>query len=120
MATGSIEQPLRFEEVYYVESSRDDIAISPIAIRPTLFGSRIEWGDTSRGTGRDFKQIQLIPGKDVSPEEIIFTSTKEEIITLRKLTLQVYNRDLKLYVAGKPEFTSDAALRNHYLNTHFG
>lgn len=50
MATGSIEQLVRYEEVCYVESSWDDIAI-----RPTLFVSRIEWGDIASGTGRDFQ-----------------------------------------------------------------
>ncbi|CRX37547.1 hypothetical protein [Estrella lausannensis] len=111
--------PVRYEDVYYVESLKKDSYINPIAIRPTIVGERIEWADTSRGTYRKFKQIQVMPENQLSPERINILAKDDEEITLTRMTLDVYNRFLKHRVAGQPSFNSDEELKQHYLTTNF-
>lgn len=116
---GNQNPPVQYEDVYYVESAKKDSVINPIAIRPTIVGERIEWADTSRGTYRKFKQIQIIPENQGSPEKIHILAKDDEQITLVRLTLDVYNRFLKHRVAGQPAFTSDNEVKQHYLTTNF-
>jgi len=119
MQVSQMSQPITHEDVYFVQSSNKEIPLNPIAIRPTIYEKRIEWEDTGRGTARQFSKLDLTPGKSSTPEKITIQTTRNETITLSRLTLDIYNRILKKYVAGSPEFSSDEAIKQHYLKTNF-
>lgn len=112
-------------DVYYVETTNEEMPVNPIAIRPSIDGKKILWEDTSRGTSRTFTHIKKISsqsgseGTNAAPDKIVFSTPKGETITLTKMTLKLYNEFLKTRVAECPDFDSDEAVKKHYLRTNF-
>ncbi|CRX37545.1 hypothetical protein [Estrella lausannensis] len=128
----SFDQPVQYEEVYYAETLTRGYTVNPLAIRPTLFQNTISWGDTSRGTSKKIEKIVFVPessnpllstGSDTSdrevPEAIHILTLEGEQLSLIRLTLQVYNENVRDRVAGKPVFQSDKEVRDHFLKTNF-
>lgn len=115
-----INPDITYNRVYYVESSE---LRNPIAIRPHLINEYMEWEDTSRGSHAKIKKIRFTPfsKKDPKsiPDKIEIVTMEGEIVTLHKLTLNLYNDKVKEFVAGKPDFKTDDELQNYYLNTNF-
>ncbi len=114
----------QYEMVYYVYS--DNRLFNPIAIRPQIAGKTITWGDTSRGTYLEIKEIELIPeaeklpvAEENPPREIVIITPDGSRIKLVKLTKDVYEQYVRERVAGKPEFESDDAVQQYYLKTNF-
>lgn len=102
----------RFDQVYYVES-QDDPAVNPIAIRPTLYESRIEWMDTSKG------KVLTGARSEAEPDRIEIFAKNGYRYTLRKLTLSLYNKHVKPKVMLPPTFTSDQEVQDFYLHKDF-
>lgn len=126
------DQPIQYEEVYYAETYTLGYTVNPVAIRPTLFQKTISWSDTSRGTSKKIEKIRFIPedsnpllsaetdtSKRAIPDAIHILTPEGEQLSLVRLTLQVYNDNVRERVAGKPVFHSDDEIRNHFLKTNF-
>lgn len=110
-----------FEQVYYAQTSNADHPLNLIAIRPKITGTVIEWEDTSWGTRFEAQAIKVEKGEnDIFPNKIIVTLKDGETITLTKLVLENYNKNVRHWVAGKISFQSDEELQKYYLKTIFG
>jgi|ERR1700722_438586 len=110
-----------YEQVYYVETTNPDRPLNLIAIRPKIIDKSIEWEDTSWGTRFEAKTIEINKGKnDIYPRVIVIYLKDGEKITLTKLILDIYNKSVKHWVAGKISFHSNEELQEYYLNTVFG
>jgi hypothetical protein len=110
---------VQFKDVYYVTSDDPKSSFNPIAIKPE-FRESIKtalWGDTSKGKSVRYKSYEVDDPKN--PEKITIV-TESEVITLVRLTLDIYNKFLKRHVAKQPSFSSDEELREFYLNHDFG
>jgi hypothetical protein len=109
----------KFDMVYFVETSSRNTA-NPVAIRPEIYDSRVQWMDTSKG-----KIIKLGTINDLdhmsnsAPEVIEITSEKGEHYRLVKLTLDIYNNKVRDRIANPPTFDSDEAVQKFYLTSDF-
>ena len=109
----------RYNQVYYVETD-ERMIVNPVAIKPAVFTSRIEWMDTSRGQVVQLGNISSETGKsDEAPILIEITSESGEHYRLRKLTLDLYNQYVKERVMLPPDFHSDEAVQKFYLEADF-
>ena len=108
---------LSFEHIYYVECK--ERALNPLAIRPELQQGRVLWEDTSRGTDVKVQKIALDFGGQEYPKAIDISTTQNLNIRLTLLTLDIYNKNVKHRVAGKPEFPNEESLISYFLNTNF-
>lgn len=123
------DQPVQIEEVYFAESLTRGYSVNPLAIKPTLYRDSISWGDTARGTSKKIAKIAFVPesstpsGTEASPSKIpeaIHIQTPEgELLSLTRLTLEVYNENVRERVAGRPEFQSDKEVHDHFIKTNF-
>ena len=120
-----VEKQISFKAVYYLESQNPNM--NPIAIRPELTPPNyIAWEDTSNGRILRFSKI-LLDGEEMQgklekiPETIEFISKDNEIYKLVKLTVSLFNQELKEHVAGGEslKFQTDEELQNYYLKTDF-
>jgi|HubBroStandDraft_6_1064221.scaffolds.fasta_scaffold2372995_1 hypothetical protein len=110
---------IQFKDVYYVTSNDPKSSLNPIAIKPEVRESikTALWEDTSKGKSVRYKSYQVDDPK--TPQKITII-TDYEVITLVRLTLDIYNKFLKQHVAKQPSFSSDKELREFYLNHDFG
>ncbi|NGX59824.1 MAG: hypothetical protein KR126chlam3_00981 [Chlamydiae bacterium] len=116
--------PVSLEGVYYVESPGRPLG--HIAIRPKFREQDVEWDDTSTGismrldpTSHHWEQLKSqAPNSHLEKIAFVYSKQKKQI-TLRYLTLELYNEKLKSKVAGKPSFSSTEELQKYYLSTDF-
>lgn len=123
--------PTYFKGVYYLESqnpSMNLIAIVPEIVAPNYFS----WGDTSNGRTVRFSKIKIngeemkanlglnVEGKDL-PERIEILAINGNLYKLVKLTIDIFNKELKERVAGGEglNFNSEEELQSYYLQTDF-
>jgi len=107
-------------QAYYVECGK----LNPVAIRPrfTITNDKVvvAWEDTGRG----FSVTLKTGGKEISEENIsqlktIELDTEMGPIRLRKLTKEIFDKNVKPIVSGGVDNSSDQAIQDHYLNTDF-
>ena len=116
--------PVSLEGVYYVESP--DRRLGHIAIRPKFREQDVEWDDTSTGmsmcldpTSHHWEQLKSqAPNSRLEKIALVYNKQKKQI-TLRYLTLELYNEKLKSNVASSPSFSSTEELQKYYLSTDF-
>lgn len=109
----------RYEQAYYVEGP-PNMPLNPIAIRPTITESIVEWADTSKGRTLNLGEVKNLKSFGETPPEVIDITTQEgQHIKLVKLTLEIYNKKVKKRVIGSPSFNSDEALQKFYLESNF-
>lgn len=115
-----INPDVTYNQVYYVESPN---VRNPVAIRPHIKDDIIEWEDTGRGDYAAINKIRFTPSPkehpETIPEKIEVITPQGEPITLHRLTLQLYNDEVRDYVAGKPKFSTEDELQKYYLTTNF-
>lgn len=115
-----INPDITYNQVYYVESP---YIRNLVAIRPHIKDDLIEWEDTDRGSHASIEKIRFTPSPkehpEAIPEKIEIITNEGEPITLRKLTLPLYDKEVREYVAGKPKFESEEELQKYYLDTNF-
>lgn len=109
------------EAVYFVSSDDPNLQLDPIAIRPTFESRRVMWEDTGPGTILDMKKsnISSESKKAKLPEKIKVETENGKHITLTKMTLKVFNKQVRNQTAGNPDFHSTSDLQEYYLNTNF-
>lgn len=109
------------EAVYFVSCNDSNLLLDPIAIRPTFESSCVMWEDTGPGTVVDIKKsdIEFESKKAKIPEKIEIETDKGQHIILTKMTLALFNKNVKKQAAGNPEFHSSSDLQKYYLNTNF-
>ena len=113
-------QPVTYEAVYYVQSDEDELKVNPIGIRPHITNNMVWWDDTnpSRGTSFSIKKINAVKGEK-PPEKIEIITDEGKKVTLTYLTLDVYNKNIRDKVPGKPSFHNNKELQDFYLTTNF-
>ncbi len=108
-----------YDQVYYVESLEGN-PVNPVAIRPEIFDSHVQWLDTSKGKVVELSKIDNMDQLGKAPPDVIkITAKNGEHFTLVKLTLDVYNEKVKNRVMLPPSFASDEAVQNFYLTADF-
>ncbi|MCH9609205.1 MAG: hypothetical protein S4CHLAM45_04280 [Chlamydiales bacterium] len=110
-----------FDAVYFVSYNDPKLRLDPIAIRPTFESHHVIWEDTGRGTSLNLKKINISSEskKAKSPEKIEIETKNGKHITLTKMTLNLFNEQVRNQAAGNPDFHSDSELQEYYLNTNF-
>lgn len=106
-----------YDYVYYVEEN-SELHLNPVAIQPKIKDNKILWEDTARGTAFTFQDFKIV-GDEQKPSEIEFKSEQGDVIKLKFLDLDTYNKHVKDRVACSPSFPSTEALQEYYLNTNF-
>lgn len=120
--SGSPNTPITLEGVYYVESP--NVPMGRLAIRPSFLQKQATWDDTASGmivhldaSSPHWKEVsEKKPNALLEKIDLIF---RKHQVTLRFLTLELYNEKLKSKVAGHPAFSSTEELQKYYLNTDF-
>ncbi len=118
-------KPIVFNTVYYVTSSDPTEVVNPIAIRPACTNEAVFWEDTGRGTYFQYQDLHLNlqdyqkTPQPVPPEEFSFVAKNGHTYTLTKLTLALFNQEVRHKAAGHPLFSSDQELQTYYLQTNF-
>lgn len=112
--------PKVYNLVYYVDAP--EIAyVNPIAIRPEIHEDMVLWEDTGRGKIVYLGEIKNIHKLSNGPPETLeITSREGRKYLLKKLTLEIYNKNVRDKVALQKTFPSDEALQNFYLSSNFG
>lgn len=90
---------------YYVESDRDDTVL--LAMDAKARAGVVEWFDTSRD--RMFKPLSV----EETNDSFSFT-TKDARYTLRRLTVEIYDRKVMGKVDGHPKFFDTEAVQRFY------
>ncbi len=112
-------QPVTYEAVYYVQSDEDNLKVNPIGIRPHIVKNMVWWDDTNptRGTSFTVRKVDAATGN--KPEKIEILTDDGKKVTLTYLTLDIYNKNIRNKVPGKPSFHTDKELQDFYLTTDF-
>lgn len=111
---------------YYAQGYGLDV--NPIAIRPSFIDKDGQWEDTTdRKVHFRFSKIIGLPLSkenrlewDQCPKQIsilIQNGTDKKTITLTLMSLQVYNTNVRIQVAGQLRFNTDQEVQSFYL-TH--
>lgn len=110
-----------FEGVYYVTS--DNTPVNRIAIRPRINGKWITWATTGRDKNIEISDIFISPNPDESeriiPSIIEIRTAEGSRWRLEKITKEIFDKHIRDYVAGNPDFKDDQELQQYYLTTDF-
>jgi hypothetical protein len=109
---------VRYDCVYYVDAGPSE-PMNPVAIRPQFYDKHALWEDTSRGTVFYLDTVKTELTEE-APKAIEMISREGKRVTLRYLTLALYNEKVKAWVCGSPSFNSTEELQNFYLTESFG
>jgi len=90
---------------YYVESDADDTVL--LALDAKLRKDAVEWFDTSRD--RMFKSVRV-----TEQDDAVEVETPNAKYTLRKLTIELYNRKVAGKVDGHPSFADTESVQRFY------
>lgn len=108
-----------FNQVYYVQADPGN-PVNPVAIRPEIFDDHIQWMDTSKGKIVRLERVDNIESfGNTTPDVIKITGKGGEHYTLKKLTLDIYNTNVKSRVMLPPSFNSTEEVQNFYLTADF-
>lgn len=95
-----------YEAAYFVESSKKSFPLDhSIAVRPLVSSDLIQWGDTQR-------KFICIEGDS---DKLQVYLPDDEVITLSKLTVEVYNRYFNCKPALQHLFISNSCLQTYLL-----
>ena len=116
-----------FNAVYYVESTNQEKAYNPVAIKPSFFSydtqdhveKRCDWNDTDRGAYFFYQKINFMDKTQESvPHQFKLIGENDEEISFTYLTTSLFNEKIADKVSNPPHFSQDNELQNYYLK-HF-
>jgi hypothetical protein len=111
-----------YNQVYYVECSKKELTLSPIAIRPKFRSGSVAWEDTTVGTTFKVREVSFSE-KDQEvrmPKKIEITTPDGTKVTLTKLDLKTYDEKIKQCVTDQLSFKTEEQLRDYFLTKDFG
>ena len=108
---------MNINQVYYVETTCN---ANPVAIKPEIKPSRIQWMDTSKGKVVPLGKINNIEALKKGAFDVIeVTSAEANIIHYVSLRYNSYNEKVKPRVMLPPSLESDEAVQKFYLEKDF-
>jgi hypothetical protein len=115
-----------YQDVYYVETESEDFVMDPLAICPHIKANGyVEWCTTSPslwGVALKVNIVKIIPELLVEgqmPDVIVLETRDYKRITLRRVTMELYNEHIRHQLAGRPAFDSLEVLKKYFLETNF-
>lgn len=109
-----------YEDVYFVNAPKES-RLGAVAIRPQIInGKAVVWEKpTARGdkVEKPLINVKIEDDGTSTPGVITLTLRDGTEVTLEKLDVEIYNKEIKEWVMDKPEFSTNEKLKEFYLDT---